>query len=54
MVRRSLLWTKTTRGKNQTGSPPARGTFEVLFRLYGPEKPFFDKTWKLPDIEIVK
>jgi hypothetical protein len=27
------------------------GRFEVLFRLYGPEKPFFDKTWKLPDIE---
>ena len=25
--------------------------FEVLFRLYGPEKPLFDKTWKLPDIE---
>lgn len=25
--------------------------FEVLFRLYGPQKPFFDKTWKLPDIE---
>ena len=23
----------------------------MLFRLYGPEKPFFDKTWKLPDIE---
>jgi hypothetical protein len=29
------------------------GTFEVLFRLYGPEKPLFDKTWKLPDIEKV-
>jgi len=28
--------------------------FEVLFRLYGPEKPFFDKTWKLPDIEQIK
>ena len=28
--------------------------FEVLFRLYGPEKAFFDKTWKLPDIEAVK
>jgi hypothetical protein len=28
--------------------------FEVLFRLYGPEKPFLDKTWKLPDIEKVK
>jgi hypothetical protein len=25
--------------------------FEVLFRLYGPEKPFFDKLWKLPDID---
>ena len=29
------------------------GQFEVLFRLYGPEKPFFDKTWKLPDIEKI-
>jgi hypothetical protein len=27
------------------------GTFEVLFRFYGPEKPLFDKTWKLPDVE---
>ncbi|MGR9356608.1 DUF1254 domain-containing protein [Rhizobium leguminosarum] len=27
------------------------GRFEVLFRLYGPEKPVFDKTWKLDDIE---
>lgn len=25
--------------------------FEVLFRIYGPEKPFFEKTWVLPDIE---
>ncbi len=31
-----------------------KGQFEVLFRLYGPEKPFFDKTWKLSDIELVK
>ena len=29
------------------------GKFEVLFRLYGPEKPLFDKTWKLPDIEKI-
>lgn len=29
------------------------GTFEVLVRFYGPEKPLFDKTWKLPDIERV-
>src|SRR4029077_10968533 len=26
----------------------ASGRFEVLFRLYGPQKPFFDKLWKLP------
>jgi hypothetical protein len=29
------------------------GQFEVLFRFYGPEKPLFDKTWMLPDIERV-
>jgi hypothetical protein len=27
------------------------GRFEVFFRLYGPEKPLFDKSWVLPDIE---
>jgi hypothetical protein len=32
----------------------AGGQFEVLFRLYGPDKSFFDKTtWRLPDIEKV-
>jgi hypothetical protein len=31
----------------------AHGSFEVLFRFYGPEKPLFDKTWSLPDIEKV-
>jgi hypothetical protein len=30
------------------------GQFEVLFRLYGPEKPLFDRTWNLPDVEEVK
>ncbi len=29
------------------------GKFEVLFRFYGPEKPLFDKTWILPDIERI-
>ena len=29
------------------------GKFEVLFRFYGPEKPLFEKTWKLTDIEKV-
>jgi hypothetical protein len=31
----------------------ANGQFEVLFRFYGPEKPVFDKTWALPDIEPI-
>ena len=26
--------------------------FEVLFRLYGPEKSFFDKVWSLSDIDL--
>ena len=29
----------------------ACNSFEVIFRFYGPDKPLFDKTWKLPDIE---
>jgi hypothetical protein len=31
-----------------------KGRFEALFRFYGPDKPLFDKTWVLPDIEKVK
>ena len=31
----------------------ANGKFEVLFRFYGPQKPLFDKAWKLPDIEKI-
>ena len=27
--------------------------FELMFRLYAPTKVFFDKTWKLPDVEKV-
>jgi hypothetical protein len=34
-------------------STSANGQFEVLFRFYGPEKPVFDKSWSLPDIERV-
>jgi len=30
------------------------GQWFVIFRLYGPEKPFFDKTWVLPDVEMEK
>ena len=24
-----------------------------MFRLYGPKKEFFDKVWKLPDVEAL-
>ncbi|HZF14687.1 MAG TPA: DUF1254 domain-containing protein [Steroidobacteraceae bacterium] len=45
---------KAPAGKEANWVPTsADGKFEVLFRLYGPEKPFFDKAWKLPDIEKV-
>ena len=42
--------------KQESNWVPTRagGGFEVLFRLYGPEKPLFEKTWQLPDIEAAK
>jgi hypothetical protein len=42
-------------GKESNWVPTSTdGKFEVLFRFYGPEKPLFNKTWVLPDIEQVK
>jgi hypothetical protein len=35
---------------NWVPTDPAR-QFELLFRLYAPTKPLFDKTWTLPDVE---
>lgn len=43
----------TGREANWIATNPG-GQFEVLFRLYGPAKPLFDKSWKLPDIELIK
>jgi hypothetical protein len=37
---------------NWVPTDPQRG-FEVMLRAYAPTKVFFDKTWKLPDIERV-
>jgi hypothetical protein len=43
---------KAPAGKDANWVPTdPHGKFELLFRLYGPEKPLFDKTWKLPDAE---
>jgi hypothetical protein len=41
-------------GKESNWVPTGGRDFEVLFRFYGPEKPLFEKTWVLPDIEEVK
>jgi hypothetical protein len=37
---------------NWVPTDPQRG-FELMFRLYGPKKEFFDKVWRLPDVEKV-
>ena len=50
------IWfaSKAPAGKESNWVPTsAEGKFEVLFRFYGPEKPVFDKTWSLPDIERI-
>ena len=33
---------------------PTGEAFFLLFRLYGPEKPLFEKSWTLSDIEKVR
>ena len=38
--------------KNWIETRPDRGWFPI-FRFYSPTEPYFDKTWKLPDIEEV-
>ena len=46
---------KAPAGKELNWVPTkAGGGFELTFRFYRPEKPLFDKTWKLPDIELMK
>jgi hypothetical protein len=45
---------KPPAGKDSNWVPtdPQRG-FELLFRLYSPEKALFEKKWILPDLEKV-
>jgi hypothetical protein len=45
---------KAPDGKDSNWVPTKpRGKFELIFRLYGPDKPLFDKTWVLPDVQPV-
>jgi hypothetical protein len=39
-------------GENWIQTIPGKSWF-TIFRLYGPLQPWFDKSWKLPDIEKV-
>jgi hypothetical protein len=41
-------------GESNWAPTDPKGRFEVLGRFYGPERPLFDKTWRLPDLEEVK
>ena len=46
---------KALAGKESNWVPTdATRRFELLFRLYGPKKELFEKTWKLPNVESVK
>ena len=40
------------RDSNWVPTDPQRG-FQLMFRIYGPKKEFFDKRWVLTDIEKV-
>ncbi len=43
---------KAPAGKEANWVPTDAGRkFELLFRLYGPQPPLFEKSWKLPDVE---
>lgn len=45
---------KAPAGKETNWVPTRPGAgWEIIFRLYGPQKPLFDKTWRLPDIERI-
>jgi hypothetical protein len=43
----------TGKESNWVPTDPKR-QFELLFRLYGPKKELFEKTWKLSDVQEMK
>ena len=40
--------------RNEFGADASWCRIRSVVPLYGPEKPLFEKTWKLPDIEEAK
>jgi hypothetical protein len=45
---------KPPSGFEKNWIPTAEKPFFLIFRLYGPEKPLFDRSWRLPDVEKVQ
>lgn len=41
-------------GKESNWVPTNGRDFEIIFRLYGPQPTFFQKQWKLPDVELMQ
>ncbi len=50
----TLNWSNDCKGKINCMPVIEGEEFFVLFRLYGPEEAFFDKSFVLPDIRRVK
>jgi hypothetical protein len=44
---------KAPAGLESNWIPTAGKDFFLLFRLYGPEEAYFDKSFKLPDVEKI-
>jgi hypothetical protein len=42
------------RGFEKNWVTTAGKSFFLIFRLYGPEQPLFEKTWRLPEVEKVQ
>jgi hypothetical protein len=51
MCRQSRNW--GTKRYDLIYDGPGKG-WNVLFRLYAPLEPWFDKTWRLGEFEVVK
>ena len=43
---------RVKRGTVAAGLPGK--SFNVMYRMYGPLEPWFDKTWKLGDFELIE
>ncbi len=49
----AVIWgVPAGKGNNWLQTVPGEG-WKVIFRLYGPLKPWFDKTWRPGEIELV-